>query len=170
MGLMNLLTVGRSLSEARNRPHRYKLMNGALPTFGNPPGPVLEKSFEVGTRAAPQRNDGQLETRKLETQSMSTDMSDVKAAAPAESGAGWVAKVNPFRPARPAASRRVVQGELSLDKVKPVRNDLSDSDLELVARRPEPMLSVQKLQASDSLFARRISWRDRIYALFRRSK
>jgi hypothetical protein len=29
-----------------------------------------------------------------------------------------------------------VQGELSLDKVKPMRNDLSDSDLELVRRKP----------------------------------
>jgi len=35
MALMDLLTVGRSLSEARDRPHRFKLLDGALPKFGN---------------------------------------------------------------------------------------------------------------------------------------
>ncbi len=49
----------------------------------------------------------------------------------------WTLKANPFkssiRPARPPG----VQGELSLEKVKVVRNDLSDSDLELVAASKE---------------------------------
>ena len=38
------------------------------------------------------------------------------------------------------ASRRLVQGELSLDSVRVVRNDLSDSDVELVrVRRPSQL-------------------------------
>jgi hypothetical protein len=49
----------------------------------------------------------------------------------------WTWKVHLFKSAKPVP-RSVVQGELCLDKVKPVRNDLSDSDLELVAPvRPE---------------------------------
>ena len=44
----------------------------------------------------------------------------------------WTLRVNPFKTA-PKPARTGVQGELSLEKVKVVRNDLSDSDLELVA-------------------------------------
>jgi len=55
----------------------------------------------------------------------------------------WALKANPFKSPAQAAATPVVQGELSLEKVKVVRNDLSDSDLELVAagqlaKTPEP--------------------------------
>jgi hypothetical protein len=45
----------------------------------------------------------------------------------------WALKANPFKSPAQGAAPPVVQGELSLEKVKVVRNDLSDSDLELVA-------------------------------------
>jgi hypothetical protein len=45
----------------------------------------------------------------------------------------WTLKANPFKSSTKPAREPVVQGELSLDKVKVIRNDLSDSDLELVA-------------------------------------
>jgi hypothetical protein len=67
----------------------------------------------------------------------------------------WVRKLNPFRwrshhrPAGtavpPARHRSPVQGELSLDKIKVVRNDLTDADLEIVSageaskRNPAPV-------------------------------
>jgi hypothetical protein len=47
----------------------------------------------------------------------------------------WTLNSNPFNTARrvPAAPvQSGQQGELSLDRVRPVRNDLSDSDLELI--------------------------------------
>lgn len=50
----------------------------------------------------------------------------------------WTLQANPFGtmrrvPASPVQSApSTVQGELSLDKVRPVRNDLSDTDLELI--------------------------------------
>ena len=43
-----------------------------------------------------------------------------------------------FRSSRPLTSRPMVQGELSLDSVKVVRNDLAESDLEVVQARPAP--------------------------------
>jgi hypothetical protein len=65
---------------------------------------------------------------------------------------GWVTKINPFpllrrlKPgtnkspkARPA--RAAVQGELSLEKVKVVRNDLNDADVELMPMRPAVVTS-----------------------------
>jgi hypothetical protein len=39
------------------------------------------------------------------------------------------------RRARSSANRRLTQAEMSLDQVRPVRNDLSDADLELAPRR-----------------------------------
>jgi hypothetical protein len=59
--------------------------------------------------------------------------------------AGWIGKLRFHRqpkkskratPARPA--RGPVQGELSLDAIQVVRNDLSDSDFEVVARKAGP--------------------------------
>jgi hypothetical protein len=56
--------------------------------------------------------------------------------------AGWLKKLNPLahlpkrspggRSVKPRAARTAVQGELSLEKVRVIRNDLSDCDLEFV--------------------------------------
>lgn len=59
----------------------------------------------------------------------------------------WVKKLNPLKllPApmefrkklsRTSAARPVIQAELSLEKVKVVRNDLSDADLEIMPAKP----------------------------------
>ncbi len=59
---------------------------------------------------------------------------------------GWVTKINPlpllgrFKPGankspKPRPGRAAVQGELSLEKVKVVRNDLNDADVELMPAR-----------------------------------
>src|SRR5262249_57859158 len=47
----------------------------------------------------------------------------------------------------------LVQGELSLDRVKVVRNDLSDSDLEVVRSKPQtPATEVSSLNDSPEKF------------------
>ena len=54
----------------------------------------------------------------------------------------WTIFRNPFGGAlaKSKAVQAPVQGELSLDAVKPVRNDLSDSDLEVIrVSRPAPV-------------------------------
>ena len=57
----------------------------------------------------------------------------------------WVKKINPlsYLPSREPSQKKSVkpgrapvQGELSLEKVKVVRNDLSDADVEIIAARP----------------------------------
>jgi hypothetical protein len=51
----------------------------------------------------------------------------------------WTGFKNPFgRKTAPSREPAPVQGELSLDTLKVVRNDLSDADLEIV-RAPEPV-------------------------------
>ncbi|HTD68377.1 MAG TPA: hypothetical protein VK846_17765 [Candidatus Limnocylindria bacterium] len=166
---MNLLTVGRSLSEARNQPHRYKLTSGALPTFGNPAGPALERKFEVGAPVMRERTEDESDGRALETQPMKTESIAVETVRPAMPAGGWV---NPFKTARPVVPRRAVQGELSLDKVKPVRNDLSDSDLELVAgkKRLEPAPSVVKVESIGVPVVKANPLWERVSGLFRRAK
>ena len=48
-------------------------------------------------------------------------------------GAGWTAKLNPFRAPEPAwPLPQAVQPELSLDAVKVVHNDLADAVIEIV--------------------------------------
>jgi hypothetical protein len=120
-----------------------------LPKFGegqNPfQGPVAEPSGEQ-TAAAP------APAPVLATASLPVGE---KAAAPAVKQPGWFASLTRplkgwFRRPERASARRIapqfmkvpVQGELSLDRVRVVRNDLRDSDFEFVkkapARRPAP--------------------------------
>jgi len=140
MALMRLLTVGRSLDEARDRPHRYKLLTGAMPTFGHVNGMRVGGKSSSGTILAPERE----ESHSVETEiSVGEQTMKAEAAEAVETSkepttfplGRWASKANPFRSAR-AAAPPAVQGELSLEKVKVVRNDLSDSDLELVASQP----------------------------------
>jgi hypothetical protein len=68
-----------------------------------------------------------------------------------ESGSGWVSewgsklsslvsqRPKPARGAVPRSNGVAVQGELSLDNIKVVRNDLSDADLEVVTRKATPV-------------------------------
>src|SRR5436190_11646692 len=126
MALMDLLTMGRSLSAVRDNRHRYKMKSGQLPTFGNPEGPVLEKRFAVGAAAKPARDKNTNEVKRMKTEAAMEENE------PNATPAGrWMLKANPFKSKRAAEPREAIQAELSLDKVRPVRNDLSGSDLEL---------------------------------------
>ncbi len=71
-----------------------------------------------------------------------------QSAKPRGSLAGWIKKFNPLAhlpkrqprggTVKPKAARAVVQGELSLEKVRPIRNELNDSDLEIITVKPAP--------------------------------
>ena len=118
MMLMKLLHTTNTLSEAKDQPHRYKVRAGGLPTFGNATEPAV-------------RNFGGASAARAK---VSTPPLPVKGAA----SAGWAQKLNPFAKQGAPIERTAVQGELSLDKVKPLRNDLSDTDLELVSTVKPP--------------------------------
>ena len=137
MGLMQLLKVGRSLGEARDRPHRYKLPNQAMPTFGHVGGmKVGQKSDQSATVVDEGENELAEMKAGVEEQTMKMQAAETMRKAPTTNAfpiACWALKANPFKSSIKPAPRPAVQGELSLDKVKVVRIDLSDSDLELVA-------------------------------------
>ena len=126
--MMQLLAVGRSLSEARDRPHHYKLVTNGMPKFEAEKAP-LERS---GMQAAA----GERTQTKQAAVSMATETVESRAPGKAAFPRGrWTLPSNPFKSSYQPEPRRSIQGELSLDSVKPVRNDLSDSDLELVPRK-----------------------------------
>ena len=141
MGLMNLLNAGQSLSSAQDRPHRFKLKRDALPNFGNVDGAVRVKKPVVsglewgGTvlENAPLAGNEAMKTETVEQKTVKAPMVQVPTLS------RWLPKGNPFKSRRAPQPQPLatIQGELRLDNVKPVRNDLSESDLELVvAARP----------------------------------
>lgn len=156
MGLMQLLTATRSLSEAKDRPHRYKLMKDGWPTFGHA---VVEESGGTVAEVAAERN-----TMKTEVEEQSA--TTAKQAFPL---GRWTK--NPFRStAIPSRHASVVQGELVLEKVKPVRNDLSDSDLELISRKPVEQENVFAAPAPGVEIAPKLSLFSRVKARLFRAK
>lgn len=126
MTVMKLLHATNTLSQAKDQPHRYKVRAGGLPTFGKATEPVV-KTFSGasahGALAAPVPR----EARKA-------------------AGSGWAKKLNPFAKQGAPVERTAVQGELSLEKVKPVRNDLCDANVERAGVKPmEARLQVMKI-------------------------
>ena len=148
--LMKLLRTTNTLSEAKDQPHRYKVRAGGLPTFGNPVEPAV-KNFG-GVRP---------ERAKVEPQARTVGSAR---------GDGWVKKLNPFATQGAPVARAAVQGELSLDNVKPVRNDLSDTDLELVAavRNPEVAPESVKIGSTEIPIVKAVPILQRLRGLIRR--
>jgi hypothetical protein len=151
MTLMKLLRTTNMLSEAKDQPHRYKVRAGALPTFGNPTEPAVN-NFGGAT------------------------IDRVKAARPVKRSArsersGWAQKLNPFATQGAPVERSAVQGELSLDRVKPVRSDLSDTDLELVAavKKPEATPGVVRIESVDVPVVKVAPFWERMRGIFLRA-
>ncbi len=154
MSLMRLLTVGRSLGAVRDQPSRYKMpQQSLLPKFGAAKQEVAELSMAepdltaasappVETKVIPRAASEPTAAKDKRTKVMTaveTEFPAANAAAPATPPQAypqgrWTLFRNPFgaATAKPKAGPAPVQGELSLDAVKPVRNDLSDSDLEVI--------------------------------------
>jgi hypothetical protein len=121
MSLLRLLTAGKSLVGVKEN-GRYRKTHG-LP------------NFSPNDRAATPPCAGK-------------GLESVKAASPAPAGSvnpppvssSWLARWlsrrrRPAPAAIPRFNKALVQGELTLDRVKVLRNDLSDSDLEVVPVR-----------------------------------
>jgi hypothetical protein len=155
MSLMRLLTVGRSLGLIRDQPSRYKMtQQSLLPKFGP------AKSSEAGgpdRDAQPNASEARPDQKSVTTaaapevnaakrkKTMTTVETEYPATPKQAFPAGrWTVFRNPFgfaavKPKSVVPVQGPVQCELSLDAVKPVRNDLSESDLEVVrAKRAKP--------------------------------
>ncbi len=149
MGLMQLLTVGRSLGRISDEPSRYKMTQQTLlPKFGSVNAPeervrgLSEKTNPVGLRAGVEKTKPKIETTINDRKNMNLVQPSSQGTAapkasvsprPAFPRGRWTLFKNPFsKTPKPTTSPAPVQSELLLDAVKPIRNDLSDADLELV--------------------------------------
>jgi hypothetical protein len=147
MSLLRLLTAGKSLVGIKESAGRYRLTTpGLLPRFGAKKDPFRATTMPEQVQRAP---GGPVEqAASLGTKTGEASAGRDSSEAVAEHG-GWAGKCfskvgamlsrrgkSGERPAIPRFNKPLVQGELSLDSVRVVRNDLRDSDLEIVAAKP----------------------------------
>lgn len=151
MSLGRLLAAGKSLVGGQEAVSRYRMREHfRLPKFVSPTNPFLSeatsKPSEANARVAAVAGPGPIPPNPSPTSEV--------APKPTRRVAGlgravrkltdWTGWANPFSrrnqragPVRSAVSSvrdAAVQGELRLDAVRVVRNDLSDADLEVVAK------------------------------------
>ena len=119
---------------------RYKSVDPrAMPKFGSEKKSITDIARE--SEGKPSVANSNVESSKTSVEKMPV------ATARKARGSGWVGqwgsklsslvtqKPKPARSAVPRFNGVPVQGELSLDNIKVVRNDLSDADLEVVTRK-----------------------------------
>ena len=153
MSLVRLLTAGKSLVGIQDLKSRYRSVDPrAMPKFGS------EK--KVNTDVA-RESEAKPSVAKPTVESSKVNVEKTPVAVARKTrGGGWVSqwgsklgslvsqKPKPARSAIPRFSGVPVQGELSLDNIKVVRNDLSDADLEVVTRKMAPAKEVEVGRAS----------------------
>lgn len=156
MKFIKLLMAGTSLFGFKRQPIKYEMVPGnALPKFNSiekpaslapadesgapgadslfeqkPPGGSASQSaeFKPSHKTSPSENRGVL------TVGASSDRAEDFSCETSKASKGKFRFSALFAAENVAkASRRLVQGELGLDSVRVVRNDLNDSDMELVA-------------------------------------
>ena len=156
MSLLRLLTAGKSLVGLKESDGRYCVTRQRLlPEFGTKRNPFrtpkevppeLDAASPSPGAAGPSTSPGVSPSRALDI------AAPVDGRTPGHGRlANWVSKCarkvasvgskggpKAAKPAIPAFAKPMVQTEMSLDRVKVVRNDLSDSDLEIVRMRPQP--------------------------------
>lgn len=137
MSLMRLLTVGRSLNELKGA-GRYHIPRGVgLPQF-NFGKPAMKISSAPAVKAAA----GEVQATPATVEKNPTVAVAGEVRKPASGG--WLKRSNPFAAAQPTSAKPPMQAELTLDKVKVVRNDLSEADFEVVPKKELPRQSELK--------------------------
>lgn len=150
MRTLDLLAVGRSFAGMRGKPARLRLEPDALPRFGRqasspfrspaPDGQATASGPSSPSRRAAPAAKGFSDAPKTRLASPSQTTATSSAGPDAgwnsarlpRPGVGWLRKLRRIFHRRQVAARPLVQGELSLDTIQVVRNDLSDADVEVV--------------------------------------
>ena len=154
MSLGRLLATGKSLVGLRGGESRYRTdKNARLPKFASPKNPFAPAEVAVEPPVPAPTKPVVAETKVL------------RAPVSAAKATGWLSewgrKLNPLsrgpKPARlvkslaPLSAPPPQQGELSLDAVKVMRNDLSDTDFEVVRPRATRLVSPVMAMAAEKL-------------------
>ena len=165
MTLMRFLAVGKSLGGVGTEPSRYRMnAQGMLPKFGREgarPAPAPVTAAPAVTSLPPAITKAAKATSFLGTP-MTKHSIAVQSRSQRSGGAKfwgpWTRLKDKFTSNGGAArvAGPPVQAELALDMVRPVRNDLSDSDFEIlapakrkVAAPVQPMLATTAMKQND---------------------
>lgn len=156
MTLMRFLAVGKSLGGVTTEPSRYRMnAQGMLPKFGREgtrPAPAPVTAAPAVTPPPAEST-----TKSFSGTTMSKHSIAVQSESQRSGGAKfwgpWTRLRNKFTSKRSAArvAGPPVQAELALDMVRPVRNDLSDSDLEIVTQAKRKMPPAQPMLATTAM-------------------
>lgn len=155
MSLGKLLTAGKSLVGGQEATSRYRMHEHLrLPKFISPRNPFATEASAADAARQEAEVESKRPVRVASTPPVPTDAAPGRAVRRESSGdaswrlSQWWGRVNPFsrvtsparqvEPLNPCFSKGSVQGELHLDQVRVVRNDLSDADLEIVPARKSP--------------------------------
>ncbi|HTL54840.1 MAG TPA: hypothetical protein VL361_04140 [Candidatus Limnocylindrales bacterium] len=162
MSLLRLLTAGKSLVGLKNPARRYILSaRGALPKFNSKKNPFRTTThFERVTSAQDPLVASACTTQATASTSIGSPASEQGSVSPAAGDAdgacvtqplhprnrvpqlgsifSWLRPKVAVNPTNPRLAKSMVQCELSLDTVRVVRNDLSDSDFEIVPTKVRP--------------------------------
>jgi hypothetical protein len=171
MNPMQLLTASKSLMDIKEATGRYRMTEGLLPKFNSTtraapsasttraepskqaPGLGIENPLRTKVEAKskmPSVKPALIGTRRFFLRNGNSALSFCVKASVSVTGAlkkinpvsYWVRRKRQVTPENATLNKTAVQGELSLDKVKVVRNDLSDTDLEIV-----PVTNLEKSDA-----------------------
>ena len=142
MSLLRLLSAGKSLVGSNDANTRYEMGDPrAMPKFISAKNPFRSKEKskapteqKAATPKFPTANCP--EPAAAQKQSSTDGAGKLRVGQKLKSFVGLFS-VRRTKPAIPEFTRPAVQGELSLDAVRVVRNDLSDADLEIVPARRE---------------------------------
>ena len=138
MSLLRLLSAGKSLVGLKDSTPQYRMGDPrAMPKFGSAANPFRQKREKDPAVSSEPKSSKALAAppSPAPTPMPAKTVTAVTSAKP-----GWRARLRSLWPKKRATQTRVaplsrpaIQGELSLDRVKVMRNDLSDADLEIVA-------------------------------------
>jgi hypothetical protein len=156
MGLLALLSVSPALRLATGRPRRYRTQEGqGLPRFGAEPlNAAQKKAMRMEVQKEPETRGQETGTSAMHGQARLVPHPILVGGArqgptwwnlKAWLADRWFGQRNRFAVAPKQAGRPPVQQELSLENLKPCRNDLSDAGWELApSAAAKPRISVLK--------------------------
>lgn len=162
MSLLRLLTAGRCLVGLKDTCNRYRVNEGALlPKFESAPNPFRKTVL-------PGKN---VQEALAESAAAASTVADCKVEARAglagrmTSGLRNLVKGGPAKASK--SSRQPVQSELALDNIRVLRNDLSESDIEVVPVR-KPALEAPAAAVGPQAPTKALGgWAERGRSLFR---
>jgi hypothetical protein len=137
---LKFLAVGRTFAGSPRDKSPFALKEGVLPTFENAPRFSARQPVAVQTDWLAEKESRAVGKREFGTDGQRKSRRDGKVRSRGKRN--WLQVLTLGILGKPKLSRELVQGEMSLEKVQVTRNDLADSDLEVVVKKTNVKMAV----------------------------